>query len=167
MAENERNSPGSHGFPETELYLATAARNRNLAIYGVFLLLSGGLTFASIFSGDRYNQIYFLFGGIALFALYRFMRELWKASRRVPEVRINAAGVRIYYPARLFWPWSRIRGAHQANGSVVVDLHPHAGIDQGVWNRADVDLGTAKLDCDGAEIERLVERGVKIFGDRA
>jgi len=81
-----------------------------------------------------------------------------------PQARIDTAGLRLFYPSALFWPWPRIKGAREAEGTVVVDLHAFSGVDQGEWNRTEVDLQTQFVDCDGLEIVQTIERGVRLFG---
>ena len=67
-------------------------------------------------------------------------------------------------PSALFWPWPRIKGARKVGGTVIVDLHEFAGVDQDEWNRAEVDLPTQSIDYGDFEIVQLIERGVRLFG---
>ena len=74
------------------------------------------------------------------------------------------AGSAHLYPSALFWPWPRIKGACKVEGSVIIDLHEFAGVDQDEWNRAEVDFPTQSIDYGGSEIVQLIERGVRLFG---
>ncbi len=74
------------------------------------------------------------------------------------------AGSAHLYPSALFWPWPRIKGACKVEGSVIIDLHEFAGVDQDEWNRAEVDFPTQSIDYGDSEIVQLIERGVRLFG---
>ncbi len=172
MTENERSSApsptnGNGRFPQMELYPSVASRWTALAINGSIFGVSGALAWASYFSGDRHNTIYFVLGAVALFFLFRLAREVRRYFRQVPEATIDTDGVRLYYPGALFWPWPRIKGARLANGSVIVELRSSGAIDQGVWNRTEVNLPAAILGHDAAQIINTVERGVRLFGGAA
>ena len=152
------------GFNETNLYLPVVRRLQPIFLHVFSFAVFGVLTWLSFTSGDHHNTIYYLTGAISLVNLFRIFREAVKLKSGDPQVRIDTAGLRLFYPSALFWPWSRIKGAREAEGTVIVDLHEFSGVDQGEWNRTEVDLQTRSVDCDGPEIVQTIERGVRLFG---
>jgi len=150
-------------FPQIDLYPSAGKRLKGLVLHTALLVIFSFLTWASFSSNDRHNQIYILTGALAFWPLFRLVSELRKMHSRKPDVSVNASGLHIFHPTTLHWPWSRIKGAHSAGGSVIVELHEFAGIDQGVWNRADVTLPMSALDGDEAELLSAIQNGVQNF----
>jgi hypothetical protein len=105
-----------------------------------------------------------LFAAIDLYFIYRLARQCRHFLRGAPEFRIDETGLRLFYPSRLFWPWSRIKGARATDAEVIVELHRAGGIDQGVRDRTEISLRTRPLDHPAQEIIRLLEAGVRRFG---
>ncbi len=151
-------------FPATNIYLTPAARRRQFAVSGGVVAILTALAALSYFSGDRYNTVYFLFVAADLYFIYRLAREFRHYLRGAPEIRIDETGLRLFYPSRLFWPWSRIKGARATDARVIVELYRSGVIDQGVRDRTEVSLKTPRLDLPANEIVRLVEEGVRRFG---
>ena len=151
-------------FRETNLYLPVARRLQPILLHVSSFAVFSALTWLSVASGDHHNTIYYLTGSIALVNLFCICREAIKLKSGKPQARIDSAGLRLFYPSALFWPWPRIKGAREAGGTVIVDLHEFAGVDQGEWNRTKVDLCTQSIDCDRSEIVKTIERGVRLYG---
>ena len=151
-------------FRETNLYPPATRHLRPIFLHGFSMVVFGCLTWLSFSSDDHHNTIYYLTGAISLVNLFRIFRGAVKLKSGEPQARIDTAGLRLFYPSALFWPWPRIKGAREAEDTVIVDLHEFSGVDQGEWNRTEVDLQTQSVDCDGQEIVQTIERGVRLFG---
>ena len=152
-------------FPATSIYLTPAARRRQFAVFGGCVAVLTALAALSYFSGDRYNTVYFLFVAADLYFVYRLAREFRHYLRGAPEIRIDETGLRLFYPSHLFWPWSRIKDARATDAQVIAALHRSGHIDQGVRDRTEVPLKTPPLDLPTKEIVRLLEAGVRRFGE--
>lgn len=152
------------GFGELNLYPAARRRYWRLVIYGIAAVIFGVITWASFTSGDPHNTIYYATAVIGLAFLVQMMREIRKIFSGLPQARIDSAGLRLFYPSPLFWPWERIKGARENGGLVVVELREFGGVDQGEWNRKQVDLQTDMLECNGRDVVEAIKRGVRLFG---
>ncbi len=152
-------------FPATSIYLTPATRRRQFAVSGGCVAVLTVLAALSYFSGDPHNTTYFLFAAVDLCFIYLLARQLRHYLRGAPEIRIDETGLRLFYPSRLFWPWSRIKGARATDAQVIVALHRSGYIDQGVRDRTEVPLKTLRLDLPAQDIVRLLEAGVRRFGE--
>ena len=152
------------GFRETNLYPPTSRQLRPIVLHGFSMVVFGCFTWLSFSSDDHHNTIYYLTGAISSLNLFRIFREAMKLKSGKPQARIDSAGLRLFYPSALFWPWPRIKGARNVGGTVIVDLHDFAGVDQGEWNRTEGDLQTQSIDCNASEIVRTIKRGMRLFG---
>lgn len=155
--------PEGDGFSNILIYPKRHVLYRALALHGLVFAALGAITLASLLSDDRHNQFYVISGIAALFVLSRLVPALRQVVTRTAQVVIDAEGLHMVATPPLFWPWTRIAGARQVEGTVIVDLRPFAGIDQGVRDRREVDLQAGRLDCDAAEVIRVIETGVARF----
>ena len=151
-------------FPATDIYLTPAARRRQFAVSGGGIAVLTALAALSYLNGGPHNTTHFLFAAVDLYFIYRLTREYRHYLRGAPEFRIDETGLRLFYPSRLFWPWSRIKGARAMDAEVVVELHRSRGIDQGVRDRTEVSLRTRPLDHPAQEIVRLLAAGMRSYG---
>lgn len=156
-------SEGS-GFAALNLYPRRAMLWRSLAISDGFFALFAAASWASYFSGDPHNTFYTVSAPLAAFALFKVFVALRGFVNRAPVATIDRAGLHLFHPNRLFWAWVRIKGARVVGSTVIVDLQEFAGIDQGVWNRTEVDLKAPRLDADTTEVAAAIACGVATFG---